>query len=192
MNSIGIIVPTYVLVGELHKYHLDTTSATATADDILEGKSAFAHGNKVIGKLKKTTGKFTKRGKYTPPAGSLYESVEVAVPEVFFQEKNVEPSEAPQKVHPDPGYDALSCVNVGGIQVEDKTVFPETTEQIVTPESGKYLRRVTVEAVETEEKTVTKNGEVKPTEGKFLSKVTVAVEGGGVDVPTYTGLVEVE
>lgn len=183
MNSIGIIVPTYVLVGEIHKYHLDTTSATATAADILEGKSAFAHGNKVIGKLKKTTGKFTKRGTFTPPEGYLYDSVEVAVPEVLFQlqEKNVEPSEAQQKVRPDAGYDALSGVNVGAIQVEDKTVSPKPTAQIVSPNSGKYLRRVTVEAVETEEKTVTKNGEVTPSDGKFLSKVTVDVPTQAVD-----------
>jgi hypothetical protein len=82
---VGNIESKYILVGNIHKYHLDTTSATATAADILEGKSAFAHGNKIIGKLKKTTGKFTKAGKYTPPAGTLYESVEVAVPEAFFQ-----------------------------------------------------------------------------------------------------------
>jgi hypothetical protein len=156
---VGNIVSKYVLVGNLHKYNLDTTSATATADDILEGKSAFAHGNKVIGKLKKTTGKFTKRGTFTPPAGTLYESVEVAVPEAFFQEKNVEPSEEPQEIRPDPGFDGLSCVNV--------------------------------EAVETEEKTVTQNGVIEPTEGKYLRRVVVSVGHGGETVTSYTGEVEV-
>lgn len=147
---VGNIVSKYILVGNLHKYHLDTTSATATADDILEGKSAFAHGNKVVGKLKKTTGKFTKRGTFTPPAGTLYESVEVAVPEAVFQEKNVEPSEEPQEIRPDHGFDGLSCVSV--------------------------------EAVETEEKTVTKNGVIEPTEGKYLRRVVVSVgHGGGSD-----------
>lgn len=64
-----------------------------------------------------------------------------------LQSKNVTPSTSEQTVTPDSGYDGLSQVTVGAVQIQEKTVTPGTSEQTVTPDAGKYLSKVTVGAV---------------------------------------------
>lgn len=80
-----------------------------------------------------------------------YASVQVAVPmegnTPTLQTKNVTPSASEQTVTPDSGYDGLSQVTVGAVQIQEKTVTPSTSAQTVTPDAGKYLSKVTVEAV---------------------------------------------
>ena len=67
---------------------------------------------------------------------------------------------------------------------EEKTVIPTTTQQIITPTDDNHeLSKVTINAIETEEKTAIANGEVTPSDGKFLSKVTVNVQNSEA-VPT--------
>lgn len=64
-----------------------------------------------------------------------------------LQSKTVTPSTSAQTVTPDSGYDGLSQVTVGAVQVQEKSVTPSTSAQTVTPDAGKYLSKVTVGAV---------------------------------------------
>ena len=67
-----------------------------------------------------------------------------------LQSKTVTPGTSAQTVTPDSGYDGLSQVTVGAVQVQEKTVTPGTSAQTVTPDAGKYLSKVTVGAVASE------------------------------------------
>lgn len=61
------------------------------------------------------------------------------------------------------------------ISTETKTVTPTSSEQTITPSSGKVLSRVDVGAVQTQSKLIYSNGTYYPDSGKFFDSITVDI-----------------
>ena len=124
----------------------DTSDATATADDILLGKTAYAKGEKLTGTIETY-------------AGDGVETID---------------NKAGKTLYTQGKYCAEDIVVTPVL--EEVSVTPTTAEQTKEPSAGKAgISKVTVAAIQTEEKTVTENGDVTPSAGKYLSKVTVNV-----------------
>lgn len=130
------------------EYDADTSDATATADEILENTFAYAHGNKVPGKMKNNgavSGKITtKEGKYTVPQG-------------FHDGSGTVQIDSTEQAKLIPGNIRAGVTVLGvtgnmsgseGIKPQSKEVTPSFEQQVVLPDASyTHLSQVTVAAI---------------------------------------------
>ena len=81
----------------------------------------------------------------TPETGKWYSKVTVNGYTVNLQNKTVNPEESEVSVSADSEYDGLGIVTVSPIQTETKEVTISSSEQVITPTEGKYLKSVIVD-----------------------------------------------
>lgn len=132
---------------------------TITPNDstqIAVDSGVYTTGATTVSAVPTETKKITANGTYSPSAGKYFSSVEVAIA-----------GDAPT--------------------YQSKTVSPSATVQTVTADSGyDALSDVTVNAIQTETKSVTANGTYNPTSGKYFSSVTVDVPSETFNTQTKT------
>lgn len=110
------------------KAGVDTNDATASADEILQGETAYVAGGKV-------TGTFTIDNELTAQ-DNLITQIQSALQnkaagsEPMLQEKTVTPTKSSQSVTPDSQYDGLSKVTVNAIPSD--YIIPSGTKTITT------------------------------------------------------------
>lgn len=133
-----------------------TTITPSSASQIAVNSGVYTTGKITVSAVPTETKKITANGTYSPSAGKYFSSVEVAI------------------AGDTPSY-------------QSKTISPSTSVQTITADSGyDALSDVTVNAIQTETKSVTSNGTYKPTSGKYFSSVTVNVPSQTFNTQTKT------
>lgn len=131
-------------------YDMNTSGATATAAEILSGKTAGAKGSMLTGTMKNNGAVngviTTKNGEYTVPQGYHDGSGKVKID-----------ATEQAKLTPDNIRDGVTILGVTGTmsgtegaKAESRTVTPTTSEQVILPDTTQgynYLAQVTVAAI---------------------------------------------
>ena len=189
---------------------VDTSDATATASDIAEGATAYVKGEKVTGTIQKASTVYNLgvpevqaakindtriRLEMPTPTGPYIvdRGVTVRVGINSDEISNVLGDATPGDVargktfSAGGGFTMVGTATASTPSLQEKSVAPTESSQNVTPDAGyDGLSRVTVGAIQTETKTVTTNGTVTPSSGKYLKQVTVNVPSSGIDTSDAT------
>ena len=199
-----------VLIENVPAGGVDTSDATATASDIAEGATAYVKGEKVTGTIQKASTVYnlgvpevqaakindTRIRLEMPTLSGPYivdRGVTVRVGINSDEISNVLGDATPGDVASGKtfsaggGFTMVGTATAGTPSLQEKSVAPTESAQSVTPDSGyDGLSKVTVGAIQTETKTVTANGTVTPSSGKYLKQVTVNVPSSGIDTSDAT------
>ena len=129
-------------------FDANTQDATASAAEILSGKTAYNKANKITGTMPNNgavSGKITtKAGQYTIPQGYHDGSGKVSIDEV--EQTKLIPGNIRKGVTILGVAGTMSGTE--GAKPQAKTVTPSTTEQTILPDEGyNYLSQVTVLAI---------------------------------------------
>ena len=127
------------------EFDANTQDATATAAEILSGKTAYNKGNKITGEMKNNGAVegtiTTKAGKYTVPQGYHDGSGTVQISsteQAKLIAANIRQGVTILGV-------AGSMSGSEGVKAQNKTATPSTEEQVILPDSGyTHLAQVTV------------------------------------------------
>ena len=168
---------------------VDTSDANAAAADISAGKTAYVNGAKVTGT---GSGGITPTGniELTQQTGTNVTNYATASVRDFDISGTQSEVDDDGVVEFTVNIDQSGWIDEGPITLRyplpsvsyGRTITPSASSQTAISAKTFAVEDIIVAAVSTETKTATTNGDVTPTSGKFLSKVTVAI-------PVYDGSV---
>lgn len=125
----GVYTTGAVTVAAIPSSYKNTSDATASADEIMQGETAYVNGSKV-------TGTFTideeleTQDDLIAQISSVVNSLPEASSEPVLQSKTATPSTSSQTIKPDSGYDGLSQVTINAIP--STYVKPSSTKTATT------------------------------------------------------------
>lgn len=130
------------------------TITPSSTSQIAVAADTYVKGQISVAPVPTETKTITANGTYTPSAGKYFSEVTVSI------------------AGNNPTY-------------QTKTIIPTTTKQTINPDNGyDALSSVTVNAIQTETKSITSNGTYTPTSGKYFSSVSVNIPSSGETTPS--------
>lgn len=159
----------------------DTSDATAIAEDIMEGKTAYTASGKSIGTFTLSNEITTQEDLISNIKSVLSNKSTPSASNPVLQSKTITPNKNDQTIKPDTGYDGLSSVIING----DNDLIASNIKSGINifGVNGTYSG----ETIKLQDKTIISNGTyVADSEYDGLGSVTVNVATGGASVETVT------
>lgn len=122
----------------------NTSDATATAEEIFQGKTAYTSGGKVTGTFTIASELSTQNDLIAQIRNTANNLPNAGGAAPVLQSKTVTPSTNSQTIVADNGYDGLNTVTVNAVPTQTKSATPTSAAQDIIPDDGKFLSKVTI------------------------------------------------